>query len=63
MAVVQFCFSDLVDVSEVAKGLPKGTRDSNMALLMPHLEGAADAVLAIALLEAVLHGPSLDREG
>lgn len=63
LAVVHFRFSNLVDVSEVVEGLPRGIRDSDMALLMPCLEEAADAVLAIAPLEAVLYGPSLDREG
>jgi hypothetical protein len=63
LAVVHFCFLGQVDVSEVAKGLPRGTRDSDMVLLMPHLEEAADAVLAIAPLGAVLRDPSLDRKG
>ena len=63
LAVVHSCFSNLVDVDEVAEGLPWGTRDSDMALLMPRLEGAIDAILAIGPLEAILHGPSLDHEG
>lgn len=60
LAMVHSRFSNLVDVNEVAKGLPRGTRDSNMVLLMPCLEGAIDAVLAIAPLEVVLHSPSPD---
>jgi hypothetical protein len=63
MAVVHFHFSDLVDVGELVEGLPEGTRDSNMVLLMPRLEEAVDVVLAITPLEAVLHGLSSDREG
>jgi len=61
--MVHFCFFDLVDVSEVAEGLPGGTRDFDMALMMPCLEEAIDAVLAIAPLQAVLYNPSPDREG
>jgi hypothetical protein len=63
LAVVHFHFSDLVDISEVAEGFPRGTRDSDMVLLMPWLEGATDTVLEIALMEAVLRGPSPSREG
>jgi hypothetical protein len=63
LAVVHSRFSNLVDVGEVAEGLPWGTRDSDMVLLMPRLKGAIDAVLAVAPLEAVLRGPSPDREG
>jgi hypothetical protein len=63
LAVAHFGFSDLVDIGEVAEGLHGGTRDSDMVLLMPCLEEVADAILAIAPLEAVLCGPSPDREG
>ena len=63
MAMVHFRFPGLVDISEVVEGLLRGTRDSDMALLMPHLEEAVDVVLAIAPLEVVLRGPSLDHEG
>jgi hypothetical protein len=63
MAVVHFHFSDLVDVGELVEGLPEGTRDSNMVLLMPCLEEAADAILVIASLDEVLHSPSSDHEG
>jgi hypothetical protein len=52
-----------MDVGEMVDGLPRNTNDTTMALLMPYLEEAANAVLAIAPLEAVLRGPSLDREG
>ena len=45
------------------KGLPGGSKDSDMVLLMPYLEEATDAVLAIAPPEVVLHGPSTGREG
>ena len=62
-AMVHFRFPGLVDISEVAEGLPRGTRGSKMALLMPRLEEAVDAVLAIALPEVVLRGPSTSREG
>ena len=40
---------------EIVEGLPRGTRDSNMALLMPRLEEAVDVILAIAPLEVVIH--------
>jgi hypothetical protein len=63
LAVVHFRFLGLVDVREVAEGLPKNTNDTNMALLMPHLEEAADTILAIASLDAVFHCPSPDHEG
>ena len=63
LAVVQFCFPDLVDVHEVAEGLPRNTNDTDMALLMPRLEEATNVVLRIAPLDAVLHGPSSYRKG
>jgi hypothetical protein len=63
LAVVHFCFSGLVDVREVAEGLPRNTDDIDMALLMPQLEEAADAVLRISPLDVILHGPSPDHEG
>jgi hypothetical protein len=47
----------------LVEGLPEGTRDSNMVLLMPCLEEAADAILVIASLDEVLHSPSSDHEG
>jgi hypothetical protein len=53
LVVVHFYFPILVDIS----------KDFDMAWLMPYLEEAAAAILAIAPLGAVLHGPSLDREG
>jgi hypothetical protein len=62
LVVVHFCFRGLVDVGEVAEGLPRNTDDTDMALLMPHLEEAADAILAIAPLDAVLHSPSPNRK-
>lgn len=37
--------------------------DSDMAFLMPHLEEAVDALQAVAPLEVILRGPSLDHEG
>ena len=61
--MVHFRFADLVDIREVPEGLPRNTNDTDMVLLMPKLEEAADAVLRIALLDTVLHGPSSDREG
>lgn len=63
LAVVHIHFPDLVDISEAAEGLPRDTRDSNMAFLMPHLEEAADTVLVITPLEVILHSPSSDCEG
>jgi hypothetical protein len=63
LVVVHFCFLSLVDVHEVAEGLLENTNDTNMALLMPHLEEAADTILAIASLDAVFHCPSPDHEG
>ena len=63
LAVVHFCFLGLVDVRKVAEGLLKNTNDTNMVLLMPHLEKVIDAGLAIAPLDAVLYGPSPDHEG
>lgn len=63
LAVVHFHFPSLVDVSEVAEGFHGNTRDSNMAFLMPCLEEATDVVLAIAPLEAILYGPSVDHKG
>jgi hypothetical protein len=47
----------------VAEGLPKNTDDTDMALLMPHLEEATDAILAITPLDAVLRSPSPNRKG
>ena len=61
--MVHFHFPGLVDISELAEGFPRNTRDSDMVFLMPRLEEAANAVLMIAPLEAILHGPSLDHEG
>jgi hypothetical protein len=63
LAMVHFRFLGLVDVSEVAEELPRDTRDSDMVLLMPLLEEAADTVLAVAPLEVILCGPLLDHKG
>jgi hypothetical protein len=63
LAMVHSHFSSLVDVVKVAKGLPRGTRDLDMVLLMPYLEEAVDAVQAIAPLKVVLRSPSSDCKG
>jgi hypothetical protein len=63
LAMVHFWFLDLVDVYEVARGFPVSADPNDLALLMPRLEEAVDTILAIVPLEAILHGPSLDREG
>lgn len=63
LAAVHFWFLGLVDVCEVARRFPVSVDPNDVAFLMPYLEEAADAVLAIAPLEAILRGPSLDREG
>lgn len=63
LAVVHFLFPSLVDISEVAEGFPRNTKDSNVAFLMPRLEEATDAVLAIAPLVEILHDPLLEHEG
>ena len=47
----------------MVEGLPGGNGATDMALLMPRLEEATDAVLVIAPLEVVLRDPSLDHEG
>ena len=62
LVAVHFWFLGLVDVCEVARGFPASADPTNMAFLMPYLEEAVDDVLAIALLEEILHGPSSDRE-
>jgi hypothetical protein len=59
---LRFHLPGLVDVSKVAEGFPENTRDSDVAFLMPRLEEAVDAVLAIAPLAEILHGPSSDHE-
>ena len=46
---------------EIVEGLPRGTRDSNMALLMPRLEEATDTIRVIAPLDEILHGLLLDH--
>ena len=61
LAVVHFRFLGLVDVREVAGGFLTGVNPNDLMFLMPHLEDAADAVLAIAPLEDILYGPSSDR--
>jgi hypothetical protein len=61
--MVHFWFLDLVDVYEVARGFPMSADPNDMAFLMPRLEEATDNVLTIVPLEAILRGPSLDREG
>lgn len=63
MAMVYFCFPGRVDVCEVVEGFLGGARDLDVRFLMPSLEDAADAVLAIAPIEAILYGPSSDHEG
>jgi hypothetical protein len=63
LVVVDFRFHGLVDVGEVAEGLPRNTDDTDMALLMPHLEEAANAILVIAPLDAVLRSPSPNCKG
>ena len=63
LAIVHFQFCDLMDVREVARGFPMQVHYSDMAFLMPCLEEAANVIIAIAPLEAILHGPSLDHEG
>jgi hypothetical protein len=62
LAVVHSHFFDLVDV-RVVRGMAKNNDDTTTALLMPQLEGVVDAILAVAPLDAVLRGPSSDREG
>jgi hypothetical protein len=61
--MVHFWFLDLVDVYEVARGIPVSADPNDMAFLMPRLEEATDTVLAIVPLEAIIRGPLLDREG
>ena len=50
-----------MDVHEVAGGFPTGVDPNDLAFLMPHLEDAADAILAIAPLDDILRGPSPDH--
>jgi hypothetical protein len=61
--MAHFHFPGLVDVNEVVERFPENTKDSNVAFLMPRLEEAINAVLAIAPLAKILYGPLLDREG
>lgn len=63
LAMVHFRFPSLVDISEVAEGFQRNTRDSDMAFLMPRLEEAADVILAITPLAAILRGPSPNHKG
>lgn len=63
LAMVHFWFLNLVDVCEVARGFPMSANPNDMAFLMPRLEEATDTVLVIALLEAILRGPSPDQRG
>lgn len=63
LVVVHFRFCHLVDVHEVAAGYLGCVTKEEVSALIPMLEGATDAVLAIAPLEAILRGPSPSREG
>ena len=63
LAVAHSHFSNMVDISEVVEGLPRGTKDFDLALLMSHRQEAIDAILAIALVEAVLRGPLRTMKG
>lgn len=35
LAMVHFCFPNLVDVHDMVEGLPRNSNDTDMALLMP----------------------------
>lgn len=63
LAAVHFRFHDLVDVHEVARGIPMGVSRTDVAFLMPCLEEGIDAILAFAPLDDILHGPLQEREG
>jgi len=60
LAMVHFQFLDAVNVQEVVGISLRGIDPTDLAFLMPHLEDTADAILAIALLDDILHGPSSD---
>lgn len=61
LAVVYFQFPSAVNVHEVVGSFLRGVDPVDLAFLMPLLEDAADAILAIAPLDDILCGPSLDR--
>jgi len=50
-----------VNVRKVAGGFPRGYDPVDLAFLMPHLEDAADVVLAILALDEILRGPLSDH--
>ena len=50
----------MVNIREVAGSFLRGVDPIDLAFLMPRLEDAADTILAIAPLEDILRGPSLD---
>ena len=50
-----------MNVREVAGSFLRGVDPVNLVFLMPRLVDAADAILAIAPLEDILCGPSLDH--
>ena len=61
LAMVHFWFPGLVDIRKVVGGFLTGINPNDLKFLMPHLEDVADAVLAIAPLQDILRGPSLDH--
>ena len=50
----------MVNVREVAGSILRGIDPIDLAFLMPCLEDATNAILAIMPLEDILHGPSSD---